>query len=152
MNRVHLLRPSIDSALANDIEVLVAIAQQQLTAGQDNNAVDLLRAAEHLSFAALPGERSVQAKISQHLLQAIRAQFDQLASKAAEHWEREPEHHALLSGIYDSTNQRAATALRVGNHHQALELQRAAEALTHVTLHGPQKLARKPKQRQLAAS
>lgn len=142
MGRVAVLGQNSKSSAKDVITELTALAQQAIKNGHSKDAADLLRAAEHLSFAVLIGEVSGVVHVSAELKESIMEQFDELARRADEHWEKEEEHSSILTGIYQNFRNSAAKALKARTYHQALEFARAAEALAHVKQHGPFKLER----------
>jgi hypothetical protein len=151
MNRVQCLHGSLKRTAARSIDVLAALAQQELTSGEEENAADLLRAAEHLAFAFLADD-AVTDSLPPELLAAIHEQFERLQHKANEHWKEQHKPHGELARIYEAAKTASAKALKEEQYHRALEFQRAAEALAHVELQPARKLAAGQKQRQLKAS
>jgi hypothetical protein len=151
MSRVQHLRGSISRAQAKSIDILVALAHQELIAGGEENAADLLRATEHLGFAFIGTDASV-GSLSPALLEAIAEQYQHLGDKATEHWDKRSEPSQDLSRIYASARKAAGEAFAENLYHQALEYQRAAEALAHVDLQPGRKLQAGRSSRQLKAS
>ncbi len=139
LGRVQVLQQSLPSS-SRIVDTLATLAQQQLKNGEHKDAADLLRAAEHLMFAALVGEHSRGAKLSPDLQSAIEEQFDDLAQRSDEHWNDAKVHPATLGAIYLSARKGAEEAYRGGEFHKALEYMRGAEALSHVENLGPQEL------------
>ena len=54
MGRLEVLRKSLEASTADAVGVLAKLAQNEIGAGHNKDAADLLRASEHLSFAVLP--------------------------------------------------------------------------------------------------
>ena len=152
LGRVHLLQPSIEPAHTAEIDGLLALARRELAERHEKNAAELLRAAEHLCFAAIAGEPAEGAKLSTELIAAVREEVDHLASQAAKHRKDEPTETSEVSKICETAKQRAAEALRAGACHRALELSRAVEALAHVKAQAPRKLQAPPPRRALRSS
>lgn len=151
MSRVQHLRGSIGRSQAKSIDTLVALAHEELIAGGEENAADLLRAAEHLGFAFLSADAPI-GSVSPALLEAIAEQYEHLGEKAAEHWDDHSGASEDLTRIYETARKAAGEAFADNLYHQALEYQRAAEAIAHVHLQpGPKLQAGKPR-RQLKAS
>jgi len=159
LGRVEILRHLL-SAPGDEIATLVDLAQREVANGAAKNAADLLRAAEHLGFAAILNRPSGKAEVFGGLMAAIRDEFDRLEEKAEEHWEAEsapPE----VEKIYRASLKKAAMAREQGAYRQALELVRGAEALAHVKMgekkqepkkKAPKKIAASSNVRELAAS
>ena len=137
LGRVQVLQAAVDVAPDLDVKTLVALAQKELKGRQVRNAAELLRAAEHLSFAAtdLRGP-----SVSDPLLEAITTEFDHLTQRASEHWDRETDRHTSVSTIYKRTQKRAVKAFQLQAFRQSLELARASEALSHVKKYSMQSL------------
>jgi len=129
--RVDILRRSLSPSAAEPISALVAMASEELASDRDQEAAELLRASEHLSFAALAAA-PVEAPLAPELQHALEAQFQELRRKADEHWE--PKQRGLLASIYSSAREAAQRAFSRRAWHQALEFARAAEALSRVTI------------------
>jgi hypothetical protein len=154
----HLGRVQTLQALLNDrggdVATLVKLAKRQSAEGEAKSVADLLRAAEHLSFAALaePNDGAISAEVEA----AVEEEFEHLQAKAEEHWEAE-EATPQIAKLYEASLKKAAQAQAKGAHRMAMELVRAAEALAHVKGGGgaekraPKKLAA-GSLRELAAS
>jgi hypothetical protein len=125
-----------------DVSVLATLAQKELKAGHVKEAADLLRAAEHLSFAALGSERSKSSAVAADLKATITEEFDHLLERAEEHWAQgnEGDRHAAVVSLYKRVCKRAKKALDEKSYRPALELAHAAEALAHVRKHGADQL------------
>jgi hypothetical protein len=151
MGRIAALRHSSNSSTTDTVAELTTLAQRAIKSGHSKDAADLLRASEHLSFAVLAGEVSTVVHVSVELEQSITEHFEELTRRAEEHSEGE-QSSDVLAGIYQSSRNRAAQAFKARAYHQALEFARAAEALAHVKLHGPLKLADGPQKLQLKSA
>jgi hypothetical protein len=114
-----------------DVSKLLRMAQEESSKGEARNVAELLRGAEHLSFAGLVDQAGRAAPISDEVETALEEEFHHLRSKAEERWEGEDADPALAK-IYGGSLQRAARAAANGHYRQAMELVRAAEALAHV--------------------
>jgi len=141
LGRVETLRQVL-SGSGDDIAVLVKLAQEEIANDAPKNAADLLRASEHLSFAAILDRAAGEAEVSLGLAVAIRGEFGRLVAKAEEHWQADSA-HPQVERIYRESLSKAGIARDQGAYRQALELARGAEALAHVksteTKHHPQK-------------
>lgn len=129
--RVEILRHALTKNAAEVVTSLIAMASAELESGRSREAADLLRASEHLSFAALAGGVKEDRAISVDLRVEIGEQFEELNNRADDHWD-EDRRSGLLSTIYRNAREDAVQAFRAGAWHQAIELARAAEALAHV--------------------
>ena len=148
LGRVEVLQRALQPATSKDIHSLVGLAQQQLGKGHRKHAADLLRAAEHFSFAALVSAELKPNGASPELLESVKEEVNHLTRKANEHWDEHgvDKHHAWLTALFHSSIETAMTALDSGSYRQALELARGAEALAHGSKHGPEELGSgKPK-------
>jgi hypothetical protein len=159
LGRVEILRHVL-SASGDDIATLVDLAQREVANGAAKNAADLLRAAEHLGFAAILNRPSGKAEVFGGLMSAIRDEFDRLQEKAQDHWEADGADPAV-GKIFKDSLKKAAMAREQGAYRQALELVRGAEALAHVKTgdkkhepkkKAPKKIAASSNVRELAAS
>lgn len=130
LGRVEVLHASLEHS-ATEITQLTELAQYELNAGHQKDAADLLRAAEHLSFGALSSPKK-EAHIEVDLLTAITKEFEHKLDRAEEHWSDEDTHHATVEHVYEAVTERARKAFDDGAYRKALELARAAEALSHV--------------------
>ena len=136
------------------VSALARLAEQSLADDHARDAADLLRAAEHLSFAALGATATRPAELAPMLKEAIQNEFEHLLDKAEEHWEHEDEEdrHPEVTTLYRGSLEAAKKAHKHGSYRQALELARGAEALAHVKKHGPDELAAGKDQWKLATS
>ena len=141
LGRVEILQKT-SGRTHEDVSTLAGLAQKELKAGHAKDAADLLRAAEHLSFADLGETSSTGQAVSSMLEEAVRSEFAHLIEKADDHWGHEDEknRHPEVKTLYRSSLKAAQKALQQGSYRQALELARGAEALAHVKKHGPGEL------------
>jgi hypothetical protein len=119
------------------VATLVRLAQTSITRDDARPAADLLRAAEHLSFASAANTSASAAPVSPDLEQAIRREFRKLLEHAEEH---DLAKDTSLSDLLRQTLDDARTAFDKGNFRGALELARAAEALASIKHHDADKL------------
>ncbi len=134
LGRVQILTEFAGIGGAREVGTLLDLAQQQLAAGRRKEAADLLRCAEHLSFAALNSSKT-DPTVDEALRDVISNEFTHLIDKADEHWTRDHTRLAGTAEIYKSTVTRAHTAFDSSAFRKALELARGAEALAHVAHH-----------------
>jgi hypothetical protein len=142
LGRVEAIQQTLPPSSQNDIHTLVTLAEKELNGAHNKDAADLLRAAEHLSFAALAETDTKKPKLSEQLETAITEELEHLTRKASEHWdnEEESERHLTVTALFHRSLETSAKALSHRAYWQALELARAAEALAHVKKHGPDQL------------
>ena len=142
LGRVEILQRALEPKNTKDIHSLVGLAEHELGKGHRKDAADLLRAAEHFSFAALANTKSKSSGVSQEIIDIATEEVGHLTRKANEHWDEhdEGEHRPSVTALFYSSLESAATALNSGMYRQALELARGAEALAHVRKHGPDEL------------
>jgi hypothetical protein len=135
LGRIEILEGALVGSPYVDVSSLANLAEQQLASGHAKNAADLLRAAEHLSFAALaPHESSVASpRVSAELKAAIAGEIDHLQQRAEDHWAEAEDDGRILEELYSRTIEQARAAFARGVYRPALELARAAEALAQVT-------------------
>lgn len=142
LGRVEILERSANAKLSKDVHALVALAEKELGRGYRKDAADLLRAAEHFSFAALAFTDAKSGKVSPELKDVVIEEVEHVTRKANEHWDDsdESEHHAAVTAIFHASLEAAEKALDAGEYRRALELSRGAEALAHVEKRGPKRL------------
>jgi len=154
LGRVEILRHVL-SGHGDDIAMLVDLAQRQIASGGVKNAADMLRAAEHLGFAAILNRAPGKTEVFGDLMTAVDEEFERLEAKARDHWEAASPDPAM-SRIFEDSLKMAVIARDHGAYRQALELVRAAEALAHVKngkqKPGPKRVAASSNVRELAAS
>ena len=142
LGRVEALQGAVKGDFSKHVHVLVALAEKELGKGHRSDAANLLRAAEHFSFAALASSPGRPSKVSPELKDVVIEEFEHLTRKANEHWNESEafEHHASVTALFRSSLEAAQIALDAGAFRPALELTRGAEALAHVKQHGPEQL------------
>ncbi len=140
LGRVDILQRVLQPKQADDVKSLVTLAEQELENGHRKDAADLLRAAEHFSFAARAHDTEELEEISKDLTNVLSEEFAHLAMKAEEHWEHEDERHEPVIALYESAMKHSQKAFQRGSYRQAMELVRGAEALAHVKKHRPKEL------------
>ena len=142
LGHVEILQGNLSAASSKDIHTLVTLAEKELGKGHRKDAADLLRAAEHFSFAALTDANAKPGKISEELEGIVAEEVEHLTERANEHWDEreESEHHASVTTLFRTSLETAASALKAGRYRQALELARGSEALAHVKKHGAEEL------------
>ncbi len=133
MGRLNILQRSLKSSSTDTLATLTKLAQVEIASGHNEDAADLLRAAEHFGFAVLAADSIGPGRISSDLEESITDHFDELMRKADKHWAKEENHPAALTAIYKSSHKGAREAFKAGAYHQALEFARAAEALADVS-------------------
>jgi hypothetical protein len=140
--RIEILEGALSGSPFCDVSALTALAEQEVAASRLHDAAELLRAAEHLSFAALaPYAAGCPIHISAELKAAVTAEFNHITRCAELHWsesEAEAEVEAtfrngVVAPIYAGALEEAHRALARGAYRAALELARAAEALAKTT-------------------
>jgi hypothetical protein len=152
LGRIEILESALAGSPFREVTALATLAQQQLTAGHAREAAHLLRAAEHLTFAALAPHgptRAADAPISPDLKAAIAAEFEHLIKRARQcreeaHWNTStarrnvpPNASSLtISALYARTLEHARSAYAADAYRPALELARAAEAISHISADG----------------
>ena len=142
LGRVEALQRREKGESSKDVHALVALAEQELGEGHRKDAADLLRAAEHFSFAALSDLGDSPGKISPELKDVVKEEVEHLTEKATEHWDDSDvfEHHVAVAALFKSALESAQKALGAGLYRRALELSRGAEALAHVKKYGTEPL------------
>ena len=142
LGRIEALQPSVKGEFSKDVDTLVALAEKELGKGHRKDTADLLRAAEHFSFAALGSAEGTSSNISPELKDVVTEEVEHLTHKATEHWNEsdKSEHHEEVTAIFQRALETAEKALDTGSYRQALEVSRGAEALAHVKKHGRERL------------
>lgn len=102
LGRVEALQPGVEGEFSKNIHTLVALAEKELGQGNRKNAADLLRAAEHFSFAALANTEAKPGRISQELTDVVTEEVEHLTRKANDHWGEsdDAEHHRSVTTIF----------------------------------------------------
>lgn len=134
--RIDILEGGLAGSPYVNVNVLANLAQQQLDSGHADNAASLLRAAEHLSFAALAPKDTARltADIPPELKAAVAAELERLIRTAQELWAESAKtaNRAVIETIYATALDGARQAFDRCAYRPALQLARAAEALAHV--------------------
>jgi hypothetical protein len=147
LSRVEVLSRQLETE-DEDLQPLLSWAQEAYRAGDYKTAAELLRAAEHLSFAALAGDQVVE--LPEAFLVEVHRELDRLQEQMEER---------TVKNAADRCTEKlrvrvwrgVAAAIRKEQWHRALELARGAEALTHGGPAQPKALVAGHKQRQLTA-
>jgi hypothetical protein len=135
--RIDILEGGLAGSPFVNVSLLANLAQQQLDSGHADNAATLLRAAEHLSFAALAPKNS--ARLTAHIPHELRAavvfELDRLTNAAKALWAESAKavSRAVIETIYATALEDARQAFDRGAYRPALHLARAAEALAHIS-------------------
>jgi hypothetical protein len=138
LGRVDILEGALAGVHFVQVSALATLAQQQLEAGHARDAADLLCAAEHICFAALAPEDRPGAVplVSADLKAAIVTELQQLMRRAEDGWNdsesEEDQAHETIAAIFAAALDQAVLAFGRGAYRPALELARAAEALSHI--------------------
>lgn len=132
--RVDILEGALAGPSFCDVSTLVALALGELAGGREREAADLLRAAEHISFAAqTPRGYASAIHIVGELREAIDTEFDALMQRAdRSRRERSTPRHGMVPEICTRTLQMAHEAYVEELFGRALELARAAELLAEI--------------------
>ena len=137
LGRIDILEGGLAGQSFVDVSVLANLAQRQLDSGHAGNAAILLRAAEHISFAALAPRRSAELteRISEELKSAVASELRRLTQGAEELWSETEDaaNRAVIKKIFTGALEQARVAFTCGAFRPALELARAAEELAHLT-------------------
>lgn len=152
LGRVEALQSSVTGEFSKNVHTLVALAEKELGSGHRKDAAELLRAAEHLSFAALAskGARS-SSKVSAELKEEVIEEVEHLSHRADERWgDDDSQHDRSVAEMFRQSLEAAGQALEAGSLREALELSRGAEALAHIKKHGPDQLGSGAEDRRLA--
>ncbi len=134
LGRVEALQTLTQS---DSITTLVRLAQASIDHDVARPAADLLRAAEHLSFAAVVAQSRSSSSLSADLEEAVRREFRKLLEHAEEH---ELALGTTLDRLLRQSVEDARKAFEDGSFRQALELARAAEALASIHEHDAEEL------------
>ena len=134
LGRVEALQTLTQS---DNITTLVRLAQTGIDHDVARPAADLLRAAEHLSFAAVAAQSKSSGSLSAELEEAVRREFRKLLENAEDH---ELAIGTTLDRLLRQAVEDARAAFESGSFRQALELARAAEALASIHEHDAEDL------------
>jgi hypothetical protein len=151
--RIEILEGGLAGSSFVDVSTLANLAQQQLDSGHPENAANLLRAAEHLSFAALAPKNSsdLSNRIPPELKAAVANELERLTHTAEDRWAdtEQAANRVVIKNIFTEALDRARQAFTRGAYRPALQLARAAEALSQIagglpaTLPGDRELTRR---------
>ncbi|HEY4380876.1 MAG TPA: hypothetical protein VGN01_11060 [Acidobacteriaceae bacterium] len=137
--RIEILEGALAGSPFCDVSALASLAEQEFSAGRLHNAAEILRACEHLTFAALaPYAAGCPTRVSAELRAAITSEFNHITRSAELHWSEANAHFETpligpIALIYAKSLAEAKRALLRGAYRPALELARAAEALAKTT-------------------
>ena len=145
LGRVQALA-KLTSSEAGSLQSLTATADGAFRAQKYKESADLLRAAEHLSFATLHADATEA--VAAELKQVIKEEFTHLLERADEHASR----HVLpreTKQLFLRLVKDAKASMRRGSLRAALEYARGAEALAHVHDLDSKRLTTGPTQKRL---
>lgn len=128
MGRVQAIAP-LTEAEGKAITQLVSAADAAFQAREYKAAADLLRAAEHVSFATL--QKNASETIAPDLVSAVSGEAEALLKRSAEHGSKGTQDKAIAA-LGKRLQRDAQAALRKGCYRAAIEFARAAEALAHM--------------------
>jgi len=128
LGRVQALS-SLTAKESESLTLLTKTADAAYQVQQYKESADLLRAAEHLSFAVLHLEASES--VSADLKKVIQEEFEHLIERSVEHSSDRDVPMVLLALLARMTLD-AKAAMRRGSYRSASEFARGAEALSHV--------------------
>jgi hypothetical protein len=136
LGRIDILEGGLAGSPFVDVNLLANLAQQQLDSGNAGNAAILLRAAEHISFAALEPRKSAEltARIPEELKAAVASELGRITQGARQLWSETEDAagRGVIEKIFTGVLEQAGAALTCGAYRPALQLARAAEELAHV--------------------
>jgi hypothetical protein len=142
--RIEILEGGLAGSPFVDVNALANLAQQQFDSGHATNAANLLRAAEHISFAALSprGSADLSSCIPAELKAVVAAELNRLTQDAEHRWaeSKDAADRRVIENIYTSTLEQTRHAFARGAYRPALHLARAAEALSMINEGLPAKL------------
>ena len=128
LGRVQALS-SLTSSESESLSLLMKTADGAYQTQQYKESADILRAAEHLSFAALHVEATET--VAAELKKVIQEETEHLIERSVEHSSHHDIPETLLTLLARMTKD-AKAAMRRGSYRSALEFARGAEALSHV--------------------
>jgi hypothetical protein len=134
LGRIEILEGALAGSPFVDVTALANLAQQQLADRRPHNAADLLRAAEHLCFAALAPMQVTDSLMNAELKKAITIEFEGLMRQAEEQWQEQEEatNRRVIEDLFTHALDQARRAFNRGAFRPSLEFARAAEALSHI--------------------
>ena len=128
LGRVQALS-SLTSSEGEALNLLMTTADAAYQAQHYKESADLLRAAEHLSFAAV--HAGAVEMVAAELKKGLKEEFEHLVERCVEHSSYGDIPEALVT-LIDRMTRDAEAAMRRGSYRSALEFARGAEALSHV--------------------
>lgn len=128
LGRVQVLS-SFTSSERDALDLLTKTADEAFRMQQYKESADLLRAAEHLSFAILHADSGEAVALD--LKKVIKKEFEHLIERSAGHVSHHVVPKAILHLLTRLTGD-GKSAMRRGSYRAALEFARGAEALSHV--------------------
>jgi len=132
LGRVEAILSLAGDASPSSVHTLVQLAKRYLEGGLSKEGADLLRAAEHFSFASLPSNAKADTHADPKLMETVQEEFDKLSSRAEEHWAEHEDRSSELTGLFKEACEESKAAFEKRMYRQALEWARGAEALAHV--------------------
>lgn len=152
LGRIEILEGALTGSAFVDVSALNSLAQQQLMDGFAHNAAGLLHAAEHICFAALAPNRATVTLVSSELKGTLATEFEDLMRRAEERWnEGDPARHTAIQEIFGQVMAQARSAFDRADYRPALELARAAQALSNLGEGMPASLPKKDQLGRLAS-
>lgn len=127
--RVHALAGSLEGDTLEQVQTLAQYAQAAARASRLKSAADLMRAAEHLAFAAL-GTSAPDESVAKEVRDELKEELEHLLDRAADDWELQDPSRALRK-IYKRARSAAKDAWKQKTYGRALEFARAADAVSH---------------------
>jgi hypothetical protein len=128
LGRVQALAP-LTASESETILLLMNLADESYRARQYKESADLLRAAEHLSFATLHAgsTETVSPDLQTTLTEEVEHLVERMTEHASKHRASKP-----LQQLRARFHRESKAAFARGSYRAALELARGAEALAHV--------------------
>lgn len=151
LGRVNAMQSLVTAEFTEGVHTLVSLAEQELGQGRRKDAADLLRVAEHLSFAAAARSAIKAGDVSAELKDIVTKEVEHLLHKAQKLWAEADKtgHHPSVTTIFHKSIELAGEALKAGSFREALEVSRGTEALAHVKAHAASELHSGSKTRSL---
>jgi hypothetical protein len=135
LTRIDILEAALAGPAFCDVSTLAALALEELATGNDRVAADLLRAAEHICFAAQApnGYAACTMRVFSELRRALDQEFDTLIRRSELfRQERGSRRHGAVPDLCGRTLRMAREAYAEDALGRALELARAAELLAEI--------------------
>lgn len=136
LTHIDVLEGALSGPAFCDVSTLAALALGELGEGRDREAAALLRAAEHICFAAqTPRGYASAMDLFEELRDAIEVEFETVMRRAEVfRKEHASPRHGVVPEVCTRTLQMAREAYSEGLFGRALELARAAELLAEIAL------------------